>query len=113
MCMLRSWPIKIPNMNKMRQKTNDQLHTQDVRTDVWSNKHEKGYNSRKNQYNMLMLRHWPTKIHVPNMNKIQQKTNDQLRTQGLGMDERTDKGIPAYPSLCEWGYNERVKIPQE
>ena len=47
--MLRSWPIKIPNMNKMRQKTNDQFRTQDVRTDVWSNKHEKGYNSRKNQ----------------------------------------------------------------
>jgi hypothetical protein len=23
MCMLRSWPIKIPNMNKMRRKTND------------------------------------------------------------------------------------------
>jgi len=25
------------------------LPTQDVRTDVWSNKHEKGYDSRKNQ----------------------------------------------------------------
>ena len=37
---------------------------------------------------MCMLRSWPTKI--PNMNKIQQKTNDQLRTQGLGTDERTD-----------------------
>ena len=49
MCMLRSWPTKIPNMNKMRQKTNDYLHTQDVQTDVWSNKHEKGYNSNKNQ----------------------------------------------------------------
>ena len=47
--MLRSWSTKIPNMNKMRQKTNDLLRTQDVRTDVWSNKHEKGYNSRKNQ----------------------------------------------------------------
>ena len=23
MCMLRSWPIKIPNMNKIQQKTND------------------------------------------------------------------------------------------
>ena len=46
-----------------------------------------------------MLRSWPTKI--PNMNKIQQKTNDQLRTQDLG----TDKGIPVYPPLCEWGYN--------
>ena len=49
MRMLKSWQIKIPNMNKMRQKTNEQLHTQDVRTDIWSNKHEKGYNSRKNQ----------------------------------------------------------------
>ena len=49
MCMLRSWPTKIPNMNKMRQKTNDYLRTQDVQTDVWSNKHEKGYNSNKNQ----------------------------------------------------------------
>jgi hypothetical protein len=39
------------------------------------------------------------------MNKIQQKTNDQLRTQDLGTDERTDKGIPVYPPLCEWGYN--------
>jgi len=28
------------------------LRTQDVRTDVWSNKHEKGYNSRKNQPSM-------------------------------------------------------------
>ena len=64
MRMLRSWPIKIPNMNKMQQKTNDQLRTQDVRTDTWSNKHEKGYNS-------------------------QQKTNDQLRKQGLGTDGRT------------------------
>ena len=38
---------------------------------------------------MRMLRSWPTKI--PNMNKIQQKTNDKLhvRTQGLGTDERT------------------------
>ena len=36
-------------MNKMQQKKNDQLCTQDVRTDVWSNKHEKGYNSHKNQ----------------------------------------------------------------
>ena len=36
-------------MNKIQQKTNDQLRTQDVRMDVWSNKHEKGYNSRKNQ----------------------------------------------------------------
>jgi hypothetical protein len=25
------------------------MRTQDVRTDVWSKKHEKGYNSRKNQ----------------------------------------------------------------
>ena len=56
-----------------------------------------------NRYNMCMLRSWPTKI--PNMIKIQQKTNDQLRTQGLGTDERTDKGIPVYPPLCEWGYN--------
>jgi hypothetical protein len=36
-------------MNKMRQKTTDWLRTQDVRTNIWSNKHEKGYNSRKNQ----------------------------------------------------------------
>jgi hypothetical protein len=34
-----------------------------------------------------MLRSWPTKM--PNMNKIQQKTNDQLRTQRLGTDGRT------------------------
>jgi hypothetical protein len=25
------------------------MRTQDVRTDIWSNKHEKGYDSRKNQ----------------------------------------------------------------
>ena len=31
-------------------------------------------NHTRNQYNMHMLRPWPTKI--PNMNKIQQKTND-------------------------------------
>ena len=45
MCMLRSWPTRIPNMNKMRQKTNDKMRTQYVRTDVCSNKHEKDYNS--------------------------------------------------------------------
>ena len=39
-------------MNKMRQKTNDLLRTQDVQTNVWTNKHEKGYNSRKNQPSM-------------------------------------------------------------
>ena len=49
MRMLRSWPTKIPNMNKIQQKTNDQLRTQDVQKDIWSNKHEKDYNSRKNQ----------------------------------------------------------------
>ena len=47
------------------------------------------------------------------MNKIQQKTNDQLRTQGLGTDEqtdgRTDKGIPVYLPLCEWGYNNKIQ----
>ena len=47
--MLRSWPTKIPNMNKIQQKTNDQLRTQDVQKDIWSNKHEKDYNSRKNR----------------------------------------------------------------
>ena len=52
MRMLRPWPIKILNMNKMRQKTNDQLRTQDVWMDIWSNKHEKGYYSRKNQPSM-------------------------------------------------------------
>jgi hypothetical protein len=26
-------------------------------------------------------------------------------TDYLGTDERTDKGIPVYPPLCEWGYN--------
>ena len=36
-------------MNKIQQKTNDELRTQDVQTDVWSKKHEKGYNSCKNQ----------------------------------------------------------------
>ena len=79
--MLRSWPTKIPNMNKMQQNPNDYLCTQYVRMDVWSNKHEKGYYSRQNQpsvksvyINMCMLRLWPTKI--PNMSKMQQKTNN-------------------------------------
>ena len=49
MPMLISWLTKIANMNKMQQKTNDQLRTQDVQMDVWTNKHEKGYNPRKNQ----------------------------------------------------------------
>jgi hypothetical protein len=40
-----------------------------------------------------------------NMNKIQQKSNDWLRTQGLGTDGRMYTGIPVYPPLCEWGYN--------
>jgi hypothetical protein len=36
-------------MNKMQQKTKDKLNKEDNPKDVRSNKHEKGYNSRKNQ----------------------------------------------------------------
>ena len=43
------------HMNKMQQETNDQLRTQDVQMDVWINKHEKGYNSRKNQPSVKSL----------------------------------------------------------
>ena len=51
---------------------------------------------------MRMLRSWPTKI--PNMNKIQQKTNDKLRTQGLGTDERMDgQGYSSIPTTLQVG----------
>ena len=40
-----------------------------------------------------------------------------MRTQGLGTDGRTDgrtdKGIPVYPLLCEWGYNMLTKYDGE
>ena len=55
MRMLRLWPTEIPNMNKMWQKKNDQLRTQDVWTDVWSNKHDKGYDSHKNQPSVKLV----------------------------------------------------------
>jgi hypothetical protein len=80
MRMLRSWPIKKPNMNKMRQKTNATLQ-------FWSKSDYPSWNYcpfytpthrvvgiLENRYNMRMLRSWPTRI--PNMNKIQRKTND-------------------------------------
>jgi len=31
------------------------LRTQDVQTDIWLNKHEKGYNSRKNQPSVKLV----------------------------------------------------------
>ena len=77
MRMLRSWPTKIPNMNKMRQMTSC-VHKMCGRTFGQTNMKRATtlakINHPWNRYNMRMLRSWPTKI--PNMNKIQQKTND-------------------------------------
>jgi hypothetical protein len=62
-------------------------------TDIWSNKHEKGYNSQKinhpwNRYNMGMLRSWSIKI--PNMNKMWQTTND----------------LSCVHKMCEWTFGQ-------
>ena len=46
----------------MRQQTNDLWRTQDVRTDVLSNKHEKGYDSRKNQPSIKSVLYVHTQI---------------------------------------------------
>jgi hypothetical protein len=47
---------------KYEQKTNDYLRTQDVRTDLWSNKHEKGYSSGKNQPSVKSVQYAHTHI---------------------------------------------------
>ena len=77
MRMLRSWPIKIPNMNKMRQMTSC-VHKMCEWTYGQANMKRAitlaKINHPWNRYTMRMLTSWPTKI--PNMNKIQQKTND-------------------------------------
>jgi ribosome-binding ATPase YchF (GTP1/OBG family) len=77
MRMLRSWPSKIPNMNKMRQKTS-YVHKMCERTYGQTNMKRAitltKSNHPWNRYNMRMLRSWPTKI--PNMNKMREKTND-------------------------------------
>jgi hypothetical protein len=38
------------------------VRTQDVRTDVWSNKHEKGYNSRENQPSVKSVKYVHSQI---------------------------------------------------
>jgi hypothetical protein len=77
MRMLTSWSTKIPNMNKIKQKTSC-VHKMCGRTYGQTNMKRAitlaKINHPWNWYNMHMLRSWPTKI--PNMNKIQQKTND-------------------------------------
>ena len=77
MCMLRSWPTKIPNMNKMRQKTSC-VHKMCRRMYGQTNMKRAitlaKINHPWNRYNMHMLSSWPIKI--PNMNKMWQKTND-------------------------------------
>ena len=77
MRMLRSWPIKIPIMNKMRQKTSC-VHKICKRTYGQTNMKRsitlEKINHPWNWYNMRMLRSWPIK--VPNMNKMRHKTND-------------------------------------
>jgi ribosome-binding ATPase YchF (GTP1/OBG family) len=74
MRMLRSWPTKIPNMNKMRQKTSC-VHKMCEWTYGQTNMKRAltlaKINHPWNRYNMHMLRSWPTKI--PNMNKMRQK----------------------------------------
>jgi hypothetical protein len=77
MRMPRSWPIKIPNMNKMRQMTSC-VHKMCEWTYGQTNM-KRAITLAKiihpwNRYTMWMLTLWPTKI--PNMNKIKQKTND-------------------------------------
>ena len=103
MHMLRSWPTKIPNMNKMRQTTNDLSCVHKMCEWTYGQTNMKmaitlaKINHPWNRYNMRILRSWPTKIlKIPNMNKIQQKTNDYTRFR----DGRTDgQGVPVYPPV--------------
>jgi hypothetical protein len=78
MCMVRSWPTKIPNMNKIRQQMTSCIHKMCERTYGQTNMKRPMTLTKIhhpwNRYNMCMVRSWPTKI--PNMNKIQQKTNE-------------------------------------
>jgi hypothetical protein len=73
MRMPRSWPIKIPNMNKMRQMTSC-VHKMCEWTYGQTNMKRAitlaKINHPWNRYTMPMLTSWPTKI--PNMNKIKQ-----------------------------------------
>jgi hypothetical protein len=67
MRMLRSWPIKIPNMNKMRQMTSC-VHKMCGRTYGQTNMKRAitraKINYPWNRYNMRMLRSWPSKIPI-------------------------------------------------
>ena len=79
MHMLKSWPIKIPNMNKMRKRQMTScVHKMCKRTYGQTNMKRAitltKINHLWNRYHMRVLRSWPIKI--PNMNKIRQKTND-------------------------------------
>ena len=80
MRMLRSWSTKKPNMNKMRQTTNDLSCVHKMCEWIYGQTNMKRditlakINHPWNRYNMGMLRSWPIKI--PNMNKMRQKTND-------------------------------------
>ena len=83
--MLRSWPTKIPNMNKIQQKIKCDkqqmtscVHKMCGRTYGQTNMKRAitlaKNNHSCNWYTMRMLRSWSIKI--PNMNKTRQKTND-------------------------------------
>ena len=76
MRMLRSWPTKIPNMNKMRKKKMTScVHKMCGRTYGQTNMRRAitlaKINHPWNRHNRRMLRSWPTKI--PNMNKMWQR----------------------------------------
>ena len=79
MRMLRSWPIKIPNMNKMRHKRQMTSCVHKMCEQTYGQTNMKRaitlakINHPWNQYDMRMLRSWPIKI--PNMNKMRQKTS--------------------------------------
>jgi ribosome-binding ATPase YchF (GTP1/OBG family) len=76
MRLLRSLPTKIPNMNKIQQKTSC-VHKMCGRTYGQTNMKRAitlaKINHPWNRHNMRMLRSWPIKI--PNMNKMRQMTS--------------------------------------
>jgi hypothetical protein len=97
MCMLRSWPIKIPNMNKMRQKQTNMKRA----TTIFYRFHRWLIFVR-----VVALFMFVCFCRILFIFGIKNPTKDKwLVTYTRFRDGRTDKGIPVYPPLCEWGYN--------
>jgi hypothetical protein len=110
MCMLKSWSIKIPNMNKMRQKKNhigylgwpwsEHAHIMQISRMVDFCESYSPFHVcltirpsahlvyATSHFSFVVLRSWP--IRIPNMNKMRQTTND----------------LSCVHKMCEWTYGQ-------